>query len=274
MFYCIIKGETLKNNKYNLIKYLKEAYNDSSIENSKREYSLLEFYNNSLKNNKIFFSLFHPNKDVNRFLNGGIKQGNSYSIYGNSLTGKSFFLEILIINNLKEILLNKTKILIITTNGGFTYTKLKKMNTKFNNNNLNINQIIDILPLRTENDVLCYLDTLNRLQDPLYSFIFIDNFNKSCDKINSNLNTLNICIENLKKNKDIGFITVIFKEYNNSIEIKNFQPLISSDKFNFISFFNYQLTFFNNEIDLYISNLIKRKYFLNILDLNSEMVFI
>jgi len=207
---------------------------------------------------------------LNKFLKGGITQGFHYALIGNSLSGKTYFLETLIVKNLEEFFNKKAKILIINTNGSFSYTKIKNSCNK--NSAKILNEVIDIIRFRTDHEVLKFLLILNKTEKLPYSFIFIDNINKLIDKKNNNLNTLNIYVENLKKNKNIGVVSVIFKEYHNRVEIKDFKNLICSDPQNSIITFDFQLNFFNLDINLRLFNMKRRKYFLKINNYNGQKV--
>lgn len=247
-----------------------DFYNQSQFPNLKKEYDLSEYM--QLKAINCSLVLSHYNQELNKFLNGGITPGFYYAFYGNTLSGKTYFLKTLIVKNLEELIKKNSKILIISTNGSFSYSFLKK---KCNKNYSNkVNGVIDIVRFRTDNEVLKFLWLLNKTEKLPYSFIFIDNFNKITDKRNLNLNTLNMNIENLKKNKNIGVISIIFKDYNNRIEIKDFKSLMSSDRQNAIMQFDFQFNFFNLDLNLRLYNMKIRKYFLKISNNVGQKVFI
>ena len=245
-------------------------YNMSQFPNLRKEYDLSEYM--KLKANSSSLMLLHYNQELNNFINGGITHGFHYAFYGNSLSGKTYFLEKLIMKNLENLIINKAKILIISTNGGFSYTKIKKScNRKFSNN---INDVIDIIRFRTDNEVFRFLLLLNKTENLPYSFIFLDNVNKLLDKKNVNLNTLSTNIKNINKNKKIGVVSIIYKEYNTRVEIKDFKNLICSDNLNAIIQFDFQFNFFNLDINLRFFNMKRRKYFIKICNNNGMKVLI
>lgn len=245
-------------------------YKNSQFSNLKKEYDLSEYM--KLKKNDSSMTLFHFNQELNKFLSEGITQGFHYVFYGNTLSGKTYFLENLIIKNIENLLNFQTKILIISTNGSFHYAKIKNIcNKKFYNK---INEVIDIVRFRTDNEVLRFLLLLNKTENLPYSFIFIDNLNKLVDKKNTNLNTLNTNIENLKKNKNIGVVSVIFKEFNNRFEIKDFKSLVCFDNQNNLIRFDFKFNFFNLDLNLRFINMKRRKYFLKVYKNNDNKVII
>lgn len=251
------------------MKIISNYLNNSQFQNTAKEYDLSE-YEKLKKPIQIPFVFFHKNQELNKFLKGGITKGFHYSLYGNTLTGKTYFLETLIETNLNEILINKIKILIISTNGTFSYSKIEGM---YNKENLkNIKDFIDIIKLRTENEILSLLISLNRIEEIPYSFIFIDNFGSISDKKNSNINNLYIQIENLKKNKNIGIVSIMFKEFNYRIDIKDFKLLKCSDQYFYIMNNDFQLTFFNLDINLKFYNMKKRRYFLKVYNNDGDIV--
>jgi len=269
MFYYFKTGDNLKNPNYNIMKIVIDFYNTSLYPNLKKEYDLSA--NIKLTSNNSYLKLSHYNQEFDKFLNGGITQGLYYMFYGHNLFGKTFFFETLILKNLETLIIHKAKILIISTNGSLTYTKIRNsFNGKFYNK---INEVINIIRFRTDNEVLKFLFVLNKKESLPFSFIFIDNFNKQIDNKNINVKTLHTHIENLKKNKNIGVVSVIFN-HSNRIEIKDFKNLICSDsQINKIQF-DYLFKFVNLDLNFRFFNLKKRTYFLKIYNNIGYKVFV
>lgn len=234
------------------------------IQNHSRGYDLLsEYY--SLKDeketrNKNEFneiSLTHQNQELNNFLKGGIRQGFTYFFYGDSLSGKTFFIETLIAKNFDKLLFKKSsKILLIDTNEGSSYRKIFQK-LKIEKKKFDISYI-DILRLRSDKEILNFLNLLNANKDFLYSFIFIDNFNQSFVLNSKEINQLSVIAESLAKNKKIGIVSIICKEWNTVIEkinTKNIneKPVCIDEKL-YLMTQNYQFTFINYGLDFQIKN--------------------
>jgi hypothetical protein len=189
-----------------------------------------ELYENSSDNKTLIKS---NNEVINKFLSGGFHQGKIYELSGQSLSGKSYFINNLILYNLNT----SAKILFIDLSASSLNMKLKNIcegggniNSNISNNSTNINKtnntgssskintidikLTHITHITEFKELYLYLKSI---QDDGYTYIFIDPLsfvlNRMLEKDDELIKEFNSLIIKLVKRYNIGLIytTNVFK---------------------------------------------------------------
>jgi archaellum biogenesis ATPase FlaH len=250
--------------------------NNSLFEDFLKKNLLQETESDIIKTEK--FLLVSKNNQINNFLNGGLHLGNIYELYGTSLSGKSFFINNLLKNNLHK--LNKDqKIIFYDTNNSLT-TKVKF----FNPNNQLINNNSEISPL-VHIEIYNFKELIKSLNDLLtkpneYAFIIIDSLSMIANKFYfDRKKDLDIqaefsqIINTLAYRFKIGIIYTTNSMKTKEKEIFNFPipgtSIICKEYFQSLSHnihmrVDYTLTFYLPYCNTKISSLKNMKYYLKI----------
>jgi archaellum biogenesis ATPase FlaH len=166
-------------------------------------------FGNYLTNAKTMFKssteidyLITGNNKINEFLSGGFKRGLIYELQGQSLTGKSCFLNSLLYNNFSE-----GKILFIDTNSSFSYDNLMG-HKDYATMKSKIDHIDNIFDFK---DLLIYLQDLYTKEElKSYSFIIIDSLsliaNKFTNRDDDIVKEFNNLILSVVSKFNVGFI--------------------------------------------------------------------
>ena len=221
------------------------------------------------KSSEEIDQLITGNQKLNEFLSGGFKRGLIYELQGQSLTGKSYFLNGLLYNNIP-----RERILFIDTNSSFCYDNLIG-HKEYATFKTNIDHIENILDLK---DLLNYFQELHRKAEiGSYSFIIIDSLsliaNKSSNKDDEIVKEFNNLILSVVSKFNVGFIYTStcrlkdkilydFKDLN--IKTPLSKEMESNLLGNLIFLHDYTLYFVGGSYSFNLNGIKNRKYFIKI----------